>query len=113
MTQNSTLAPDAIVRPAPKRPWIRRRTAVPGFGLTMGVTITVLCLIVLIPLSAVAVKASSVSFPEFVAKAFSERAIKAYELSIGASFIAACINGVFGVLTAWGMVGYNFPGKRV
>ncbi len=113
MTQNSTLAPDAVLRPPPKRPWLRRRTAVPGFGITMGVTLTVLSLIVLIPLSAVAIKAMGVSFPEFVAKAFSERAVKAYELSFGASFIAAVINGVFGVMTAWAMVRYSFPGKRI
>jgi sulfate transport system permease protein len=113
MTQYSTLAPEAVLRPPPKRPWLRRRTAVPGFGITMGVTLTVLSLIVLIPLSAVAIKAMGVSFPEFVAKAFSERAVKAYELSFGASFIAAVINGVFGMMTAWAMVRYSFPGKRI
>ena len=112
MTQQSTLAPEAVLRPPPKRPWLRRRTAVPGFGVTMGVTLTILSLIVLIPLSAVAIKAMGVSFPEFVAKSFSERAVKAYELSFGTSFIAAVINGVFGVMTAWAMVRYSFPGKR-
>jgi sulfate transport system permease protein len=113
MTQHAALAPDAVLRPPPKRPWLRRRTAVPGFGITMGVTLSVLSLIVLIPLSAVAIKAMGVSFPEFVAKAFSERAIKAYELSFGTSLIAAIINGVFGVMTAWAMVRYSFPGKRI
>ena len=100
-------------RPLPKRPWLRRRTAVPGFGVTMGVTVTLLSLIVLIPLSAIAIKAMGVSFPEFLEKAFSERAVKAYELSFGASFVAASINAVFGAITAWAMVRYAFPGKRI
>jgi len=113
MTQTSAVAADRPVRPLARRPLFRRRTALPGFGLTMGVTLTVLSLVVLIPLSAVAVKAMDVSFPEFVAKAFSERAIKAYELSFTASLIAAAINGVFGVMTAWAMVRYRFPGIRI
>src|SRR4051812_16217228 len=113
MTQSSTLAPDVGVRPIAKRPLFRRRTAIPGFGLTMGVTITVLSLIVLIPLAAVIIKASGLSPAEFIDKAFSERAMKAYQLSIGASFLAAVINGVFGVMTAWAMVRYSFPGKRI
>jgi sulfate transport system permease protein len=113
MTEISTLAPEAPLRPIPKRPLFRRKTAIPGFGLTMGVTLLVLSLIVLLPLSAVILKASGLSPAEFIDKAFSERAIKAYQLSIGTSFLAAVINGVFGVLTAWAMVRYNFFGKRI
>jgi sulfate transport system permease protein len=97
----------------PRRPLFRRRSALPGFGLTMGVTLTILSLIVLIPLSAVAIKASELSPAQFVAAAFSERAMAAYRLTFGAAFVAAVINGVFGVLTTWCLVRYAFPGKAV
>jgi len=91
----------------------RRRSAIPGFGLTMGVTLTILSLVVLIPLTAVAIKSAELSLPQFIAAAFSERAMKAYQLTFGASAVAAVINGVFGVLTAWALVRYEFPGKGV
>jgi len=115
MTAVPTIAADAPQRSlAGKRPPLfRRRTAIPGFGLTLGVTLTILSLIVLIPLAAVALKASEMTAADFVAKAFSERAWKAYRLSFGAAFIAATINGVFGVLTAWAMVRYKFPLKSL
>jgi sulfate transport system permease protein len=105
---------DAI-RPAPRsrRPFFRRRSAIPGFSLTLGVTLTILSLIVLIPLSAVALKASQLSPSQFMAVAFSERAMAAYRLTFGAAFVAAAINGVFGVLTAWALVRYEFPGKTL
>ena len=79
----------------------------------MGVTVTVLSLIVLIPLSAVVLKAAQQSPSEFWAVATSERALAAYRLSFGAAFVAAAINGVFGVLTAWVLVRYDFPLKTV
>jgi sulfate transport system permease protein len=97
----------------PRRPFLRRRSAIPGFGLTLGVTLTVLSLIVLIPLSAVAIKASGLGLSGFAREAFSERALHAYALSFGASILAAAVNGVFGVLTAWALVRYAFPGKAV
>jgi sulfate transport system permease protein len=97
----------------PRRPLFRRRSAIPGFGLTMGVTLTILSLIVLIPLSAIALKASTLSPAQFVAAAFSERAIAAYSLSFGTALVAAVINGVFGVLTTWALVRYEFPGKAI
>jgi len=105
----------AAIRPgAPaRRPLFRRRSAIPGFTLTLGVTLTVLSLIVLIPLSAVALKAAELSPGQFAAAAFSERALAAYRLTFGAAFIAAAINGVFGVLTAWALVRYDFPGKTL
>ncbi|CAN5478597.1 sulfate ABC transporter permease subunit CysT [soil metagenome] len=96
-----------------RRPLFRRRSALPGFGLTLGVTLTILSLIVLIPLSAIAIKASDLSPAQFVAAAFSERALAAYRLSFGAAFVAAVINGVFGVLTTWALVRYEFPGKAI
>jgi len=90
---------------------MRRRSAIPGFNLTMGVTLALLSLIVLIPLAAVGLKAAGQSPADFAAAAFSERALLAYELSFGAALIAAAINGLFGLPTAWAMVRYEFPGK--
>ena len=95
----------------PRRPFLRRRSAIPGFALTLGVTLTVLSLVVLIPLSAVAIKASGLGLQGFVREAFTERALHAYALSFGASIVAAGVNGVFGVLTTWALVRYSFPGK--
>ena len=97
----------------PRRPFFRRNNAIPGFALTMGATLTILSLIVLIPLTAVAIKAAGATPAEFFAKAFSERAIAAYKLSFGAALIAALINGVFGLLAAWALVRYKFPGKAI
>jgi sulfate transport system permease protein len=91
----------------------RRRTSIPGFGLTLGVTLAALCLVVLIPLSAVAFKAAGMTPGQFAALAFSERAVDSYKLSFTASFIGAAINGVFGLLTAWALVRYSFPGKSL
>ncbi len=105
----------AAIRPGARarRPLFRRRSAIPGFSITLGVTLTILSLIVLIPLSAVALKAAQLSPSQFVAVAFSERALAAYRLTFGAAFVAAAINGVFGVLTAWALVRYDFPGKTL
>lgn len=100
-------------RPPAKRPLFRRHSAIPGFGLTMGVTLTVLSLIVLIPLSAVVLKAAQQSPAEFWAVATSQRALAAYRLTFGAAFVAALVNGIFGVLTAWALVRYDFPGKTI
>jgi sulfate transport system permease protein len=109
----TTLAPEAPFRPIARRPLLRRRTSIPGFGLTLGVTLTLLSLVVLIPLSAVALRAASLTPAEFAAKAFSERAAHAYWLTFSASLIGACINGVFGLITAWALVRYRFPGKAI
>ena len=79
----------------------------------MGVTLTLLSLIVLIPLSAVVLKAAQQSPVDFWTVATSQRSLAAYRLSFGAAFVAAVINGVFGVLTAWALVRYEFPGKTI
>ena len=92
---------------------LRAPSIIPGFGLTLGVTLLWLGLVVLLPLSAVFVKSAGLSPAEFVAVAFSERALAAYRLSFGASFAAAAINGVFGLLVAWVLVRYDFPGKKL
>ena len=109
MTVIERAAPPQVSR----RPFLRRRSAIPGFGLTMGVTLAVLGLVVLIPLSAVAIKASGLGLAGLLHEAFTERALHAYALSFGASILAAAVNGVFGVLTAWALVRYSFPGKGV
>jgi len=98
---------------AARPPFFRRRSAIPGFGLTLGITITVLSVVVLIPLSAVAIKASGLGWQGLLAAGFSTRALAAYRLSFGAALIAAAINGVFGLITAWALVRYRFPGRAL
>ena len=106
------LAPNAGL-PGLRRSAFRRRSALPGFGLTLGMTILVLSIVVLIPVAAVAIRAAGLKPDAFAAAAFSPRALHAYQLSFGASFLAAVVNGVFGALTAWALVRYNFPGKAL
>ncbi len=79
----------------------------------MGVTLTVLSLIVLIPLSAVVIKASGLGLRGFLEAGFSRRAIEAYRLSFGAAVLAATINGLFGLITVWAIVRYRFFGKTL
>lgn len=85
----------------------------PGFGLGLGYTLFWLGLIVLIPLSAVVLKTTELSWAQFVELGLGERARAAYRLSFGASFLAAGINLVFGFVVAWVLVRYRFPGKRL
>jgi sulfate transport system permease protein len=91
----------------------RRPSVIPGFGLTLGFTLAYLSLIVLIPLAALVLKTASLGFEEFFALAFDARTLTALRLSFGASFIAASINAVFGLLVAWVLVRYRFPGRRL
>jgi sulfate/thiosulfate transport system permease protein len=90
-----------------------RRSAIPGFGLTMGYTVVYLSLIVLIPLAMLAIKAAELSPGELWALATSKRAIASYKITFGVSFLAAAVNVVFGSLLAWTLVRYRFFGKRV
>lgn len=91
----------------------KKKTAIPGFGLTMGITILALSLLVLLPLSMLVIKGASLSFSKFIEIITSQRAIASYKLSFWASFIAAFVNVVFGTLVAWVLVRYKFPFKRV
>lgn len=91
----------------------KHHNVLPGFNLSLGFTIFYLSLIVLIPLSAAFIKTSSLSFNEFWAAVASPRVIASYKLTFGASFIGALINAVFGLLTAWVLTRYTFPGKRI
>jgi sulfate transport system permease protein len=85
----------------------------PGFGLTMGLTVAWLTLIVLIPLSALVLKSTGLGWRAFVDVGLSSRALAAYRLSFGTAAAAGLINAVFGLLVAWVLVRYDFPGRRV
>lgn len=89
------------------------RKVLPGFGLTLGYTLFYLCLIVLVPLSALVFKTFAMSWDQFWAAVSSPRVLAAYKLTFGASFLAALVNVVFGLLVAWVLVRYSFPGKRI
>src|SRR4051794_3330118 len=90
----------------------KRFNALPGFGLTLGFTLSYLSAIVLIPMAALFLKVSELSWPEFWNVVTKERAMAAYKLTFGASFIAALVNAIFGTILAWVLVRYHFPGKR-
>jgi sulfate/thiosulfate transport system permease protein len=98
---------------SPSQPFGRHRSIVPGWGLSFGITIFWLCLIVLIPLSALFARSVGLGLGHFGEVAFSARAIASYRLSFGAALAAALVNAVFGLLIAWVLVRYNFPGKRI
>jgi len=89
------------------------RRVLPGFGLTLGFTLLYLGLIVLLPLSATFLKASSLGPAEFWEVATSPRALASYRVTFGLSLLAAMVNGVFGVIVAWMLVRYEFPGKNL
>lgn len=92
---------------------VKQRSILPGFGLTLGFAIFYLSLIVLIPLSATFLKASTLSWGQFWHTVSAPRALASYRLSFGASLIGATINLLFGLLVAWVLVRYSFPGKRL
>jgi sulfate transport system permease protein len=85
----------------------------PGFGLTFGFTLAWLTLIVLIPLGTIFLRTAGMGWHEFVAVGLSDRALAAYRLSFGTAAAAGLVNAVFGLLVAWVLVRYAFPGKRV
>jgi sulfate transport system permease protein len=96
----------------PHSAW-RQPSVLPGFGLTFGFTLVWLTLIVLIPLAAIFLRAAGMGWSEFVAVGFSPRALAAYRLSFGTAAAAGLVNAVFGLLVAWVLVRYSFPGKRL
>ena len=89
------------------------RSVLPGFGLSLGYTIFYLSLIVLVPLSAAFIKTAGMTWAEFVAAVWSDRVIASYQISFGASFLAAAVNAVLGLVLAWVLVRYPFPGRRL
>ena len=89
------------------------KRVLPGFGLSLGVTVVYLSLLILLPLSGLAFKASSLNLAQLWDIASGERALASYRVTFGASLIAATINAVFGLVVAWILVRYPFPGKRL
>jgi sulfate transport system permease protein len=85
----------------------------PGFGISLGFTVTYLSLIVLIPLSAIFLKAATMHWGRFVETVTSPRVMASYRLTFGASFIGAGIDSVFGFIIAWVLARYRFPGRRI
>ena len=89
------------------------RRVLPGFNLTLGYTLLYLSLIVLIPLSALVFKTFTLSWEQFWAAVASPRVLASYRLTFGAALVAALVNLVFGLLVAWVLVRYSFPGKKI
>jgi sulfate transport system permease protein len=96
-----------------RRPSFVAPSVIPGFGLTFGFTLAWLSLIVLLPLSALFLRAAGMTWHDFITVGLSTRALRAYQLSFGASLVAGAINAVFGLIIAWVLVRYRFPGKRL
>jgi sulfate/thiosulfate transport system permease protein len=92
---------------------IKQRSILPGFGISLGLTLFYLSLVVLLPLFAVFWKTTSLSWHQFWSLATEPRALASYRLSFGAAFLGAMVNMVFGVLVAWVLVRYEFPGRRI
>ena len=92
---------------------IRKRRAIPGFGLTLGITLSYLSLIVLIPLAGVFFKASGLGVDGLLHTLSSPRVLASLKLTFGSALLAAVFNAFFGLLVAWVFVRYQFPGKRI
>ncbi|MDB5744553.1 MAG: sulfate transporter, inner rane subunit CysT [Polaromonas sp.] len=109
----SAASPPAVAPPlreSAKRP---ARRVLPGFRLTLGYTVLYLSLIVLVPITALFFKTFTLTWDQFIAAVTSPRVLASYRLTFGASLIAALVNLVFGLLLAWVLVRYKFPGKKL
>lgn len=95
------------------RTLLRRHSVLPGFDLALGFTLLYLGFIVLIPLSAAFLKTFTMTWPAFWEAVTAPRVLASYRLTFGASLAAAAVNGVFGLLVAWVLVRYEFPGRRI
>jgi len=91
----------------------RRRRVIPGFGLTLGLSLSYLGIVILIPLAALFLKAAEIDPSAFLAMLRDPRVVAAFRVSFGIAFIAALINAVVGLLIAWVLVRYRFPGRRL
>jgi sulfate transport system permease protein len=91
----------------------RRRSVIPGFGITMGTSLLWLSLIVLLPLAALFLKTMELTFSQLVGIIASRRVLHAFQLSFGLSLAAAAINLVFGTIVVWALVRYRFPGRKL
>lgn len=95
------------------RTLLRRHSVLPGFDLALGFTLLYLSLIVLLPLSAAFLKTATMTFPAFWDAVTSPRVLASYRLTFSASLAAATLNAIFGLIIAWVLVRYDFPGKRL
>ncbi|SEA20809.1 sulfate transport system permease protein [Pseudobutyrivibrio sp. ACV-2] len=90
----------------------KRRSVIPGFGISMGITITILSIVVLIPLCSLVVFSAKLSFSEFVYTVTRPRILSGYFVSISTAFFASLVNVVMGLILAWILVRYDFKGKK-
>src|SRR5436190_7644285 len=95
------------------RTLLKRHSVLPGFDLALGFTLLYLGFIVLIPLAAAFLKTFTMTWPAFWAAVASPRVLASYRLTFGASLAAALVNALFGLIVAWVLVRYEFPGKRI
>ena len=91
----------------------RSRSVLPGFGVSLGITCTYLGLMVLLPLATVFTRTAELTWPQFWSSVTDPRVVASYRVTFGASFLAALVNTVFGLLVAWVLVRYRFPGRRL
>jgi len=106
-------APESITIAASAGWQFRKPSVIPGFRLTFGFTLFYLALMVLIPLSGLVWRSAELGLAEFWALTTDERTLQALKISFGAAFVAALVNVLFGVVVAWVLVRYRFPGRRV
>lgn len=92
---------------------LKRHSVLPGFGLTVGYTILYLSLIVLLPLCGLFLRSMSLTWAQFWTIVLDPRVMASYRITFITSFVAACINAVFGFVVAWVLVRYEFPGRRM
>jgi sulfate transport system permease protein len=94
-------------------PTMRKRSVIPGFGLTLGITLSYLGLMVIIPLCVLFLQASEAGLAKIVAELSSPRTLSAFRVSFGIALLAALVNAVFGLVVAWVLVRYEFPARRL
>ncbi len=92
---------------------LREHSVLPGFGISLGYTVSYLSLIVLIPLAALVAEGTAQPWAEFSAAVFDSRTLAAWRLTFGTAFIAALLDAFFGLIIAWSLVRYKFPGRRI
>jgi len=91
----------------------KKQSVLPGFGPALGYTVFYLSIVVLIPLSALFFKTATLTWDDFIAAVTAPRVLASYRITFGAALFAAAVNSVFGVLTAWVLVRYRFPGRKL
>ena len=115
LTRSTSLASDSLVRTARRRrAWsFVKPSVIPGFGVTLGLSLTYLALVVLIPLAGMAIRSAALGPAELWRLATDQRTVNALWVSFGSSLVAALVNVVFGLVVAWVLVRYSFRGRRL